>query len=267
MITDPGAGDEPAGDDEFVDRRTGSDRRRGGERRRGGRRHRRLGIPADRRSGKDRRQGTRRVVKDRRRVVDPRYKKRRRKAAGSLYSAEDVAAVQRLLSQVGGRVTCPVCDGPFALGPVDRQPGQTVRPVWCANCGRGTVVRNCLLARVMVLTRVEPLLLMLRGIFTGAGHEVVEPANTGVALDLYRENPADVVLLDTFALSQMDGQDFIRRLRLEFADPRIIVLAPRASYRTADPSVAAEQLGASRVVRMPFTREDMLRALKEVRPL
>jgi CheY-like chemotaxis protein len=265
MTTDPSGGDQPTGDDEFVDRRVGADRRSGRERRRGGRRHRRLGIAADRRSGKDRRQGTRRVVKDRRRVVDPRYKKRRRKAAGSLYSAEDVAAVQRLLSQVGGRVTCPVCDGPFALGPVDRQPGEPVRPVWCATCGRGTVVRNCLLARVMVLTRVEPLLLMLRGIFTGAGHEVVEPSDIGVAVELYRENPADVVVLDTFALAQMDGQELIRRLRIEFPDPRIIVLAPRASYRTADPSVAAEQLGATRVVRMPFTREDILRALKDVR--
>jgi CheY-like chemotaxis protein len=117
----------------------------------------------------------------------------------------------------------------------------------------------------MVLTRIEPLLLMLRGIFTGAGHEVVEPSDIGVAVELYRENPADVVVLDTFALAQMDGQELIRRLRMEFPDPRIIVLAPRASYRTADPSVAAEQLGATRVVRMPFTREDILRALKDVR--
>jgi CheY-like chemotaxis protein len=266
MTTDPGGGDRPAGDDEFVDRRVASDRRSGGERRRGGRRHRRLGIAADRRSGKDRRQGTRRVVKDRRRAADPRYKKRRRRSAGSLYSAEDVAGVQRLLSQVGGRVTCPVCDGPFALGPLDRRPDETVRQVWCADCGRATVVRDCILARVMVLTRLEPLLLMLRGIFTGAGHEVVEPPHSGVALELYPENPADVVIIDTFALAQMDGQEFIRRLRLEFPDPRIIVLAPRVTYRAADPSVTAEQLGATRVVRMPFTREDLLRALKEVRP-
>jgi CheY-like chemotaxis protein len=265
MSTDPGEGDRPAGDDEFVDRRVGPDRRSGKERRRGGRRHRRLGIAADRRSGQDRRQATRRVVKDRRRVVDPRYKKRRRKSAGSDYSAEDVATVQRLLSQVGGRVTCPVCDGPFALGPVERRPGETVRPVWCADCGRGTMVRNCILARVMVLTRIEPLLLMLRGILTGAGHEVVEPSDIGVAVGFYRENPADVVILDTVAPAQMDGQELIRRLRLEFPDPRIIVLAPRASYRAADPSVAAERLGATRVVRMPFTREDLLRALKEVR--
>jgi CheY-like chemotaxis protein len=256
----------PSGDDQFVDRRSGQDRRSGKERRRGGRRHRRLGVPADRRTGEDRRKYTRRILKDRRRKVDPRYHKPRRTSASASYSPDEVAEVQRLVSQVGGRVTCPACGGPFALGPLDRRAAEPVRQVWCAECGRGTMVSNCLLARVMVLTRVEPLLVMLRGILAGAGHEVLEQADTRAALARYRENPADVVLMDTFALAQLDSQEFIRRLKAEFGDPRIVVLAPKASYRTADPSVAAEKLGATRVVRMPFTRDELLRAIKEARP-
>jgi CheY-like chemotaxis protein len=267
MESDPGPPSPPGppGDDEFIDRRSGVERRGGGERRQGGRRHRRQGVSDDRRTGKDRRKETRRRVRDRRRVVDPRYTKRRRTSAGSEYSAQDVATVQRLLTQVGGRVSCPACDGPFALGPVDRRGRESIRPVWCAQCGRGTVVTNCLLARVMVLTRIESLRQSLNGILTAAGHEVLEPPHIGAALDAYRANPADVVLLDAFALDQMDGREFIRRLRQEFPDPRIVILAPRPSYRTADPSAAAEQLGASGVLRMPVTRDDLLRAVRDAR--
>jgi CheY-like chemotaxis protein len=260
-----GTDQDPTDEGEFVDRRSGANRRSGRERRQGGRRHRRLGVEEDRRKGADRRKATRRVVRDRRRKADPRYTRPRRQAPGDEYSPVDVATVQRQLSQVGGRVTCPVCRGSFALGRIERRGRDTARAVWCVDCGRSTVVTNCLLSRVMVITGIGPLRQMLQTILRGAGHEVVEPRNTRLALDGYRENPADLVLLDAFALEQMDGQEFIRRLRMEFRESRVIVLAPRPNYRAADPSAAAEGLGASGVLRMPFTRDELLRVVKEAR--
>lgn len=265
MSTDP-TDDQPPPEGEFIDRRSGKDRRSGRDRRRQGRRYRRLDVGDERRSGEDRRKYTRRSGVDRRVYNDARYKKPAvRKDAPPVYTLEDAARVQKTLSSVGYGFTCPVCGGSFTLGPVDWRGTESVRQVACAGCGRSTVVTNCLLARVMILTRIEATVKLVRGILTGVGHEVIAPAHAGTALELYRENPADVVIMDTFALEEMDGREFIRRLRREFSDPRVIVLAPRPSYRLGDPSAVAVQLGATHVLRMPFARDDLLRALKEAR--
>lgn len=262
---DPTQDEDPPAD-EFVDRRSGKDRRREGDRRRGGRRHRRRKVGTDRRSGRDRRVVERRDGTDRRIFNDPRYKKpREKRQAPPVYSSDDDTKVKHALSHVGYRPVCPVCGGAFTLGPLDRRGAETVRQVSCADCGRGTVVTNCLLVRVMVLTRVAAMSKLLHGILTTAGHEVIRPPHTRVAIELYRENPPDAVIMDTFALTEMDGQEFIRQLRTESSDPRIIVLAPKPSYRMPDPSATARHLGASYILRTPFTREDLFTALKAVR--
>lgn len=265
-MTDDSTGEDQPGEQEFIDRRSGKDRRANDERRHAGRRHRRLEVDDDRRTGKDRRGRPRRSGMDRRVFQDPRYKKPRPKdEASPVYSMEQAAQVQHALSRAGHAPTCPVCEGSFALGPVDRRGADTIRQVSCAKCGRSTVVTNCILSRIMVLTRVETMSMMLVGALTGAGHEVLHPPNTGYALDLYRENPADVVIMDAYALGEMDGQEFIRRLRMEFTDPRILVVARRVSYGMKDPVAMATQLGATHIVRTPFSREDLLRAVKEAR--
>ena len=265
MTHDP-TDEPPTGDEEFIDRRSGKDRRAEDERRHAGRRHRRREVDEDRRTGKDRREGQRRSGMDRRIFQDPRYRKPRPKDdAPPVYSTEQAARVQQMLARTGSAVTCPVCDGSFTLGPLDRRGADTVRQVSCANCGRSTVVKNAAVARVMVLTRVAVMSRVLRATLVGAGHEVVQPPHVGPALESYRENPADVVIVDTYALAEMGGQEFIRRLRTEFPDPRILVVAPRVSFGTADPSATAVQLGATNVVRPPFSRDELLRAVKEAR--
>jgi CheY-like chemotaxis protein len=265
-MTDDPTGEDRPGEEEFIDRRSGKDRRSEDERRHAGRRHRRLDVDDDRRSGKDRRGRPRRSGADRRVFQDPRYKKPRPKdEAPPVYSMEQAGQVQHALSRAGHAPTCPACGGSFTLGPVDRRGADSVRQVSCASCGRSTVVMNCILARIMVLTGVEAMSTVLTAALTGVGHEVLHPSNMGHALDLYRENPADVVIMDAYALKEMEGQELIRRLRVEFADPRIIVVARRVSYGMADPVAIAPQLGATQIVRTPFSREELLRAIKEAR--
>lgn len=252
---------------EFIDRRSGKDRRANPDRRRAGRRHRRAEVSEERRSGTDRRGPDRRSGVDRRIFNDPRYRKPKpRDAAPRVYSAEQAAAVRHMLSHIGHRPACPVCGGGFTLGPVDRRGPDVVRQASCADCGRGTVVTNCLVSRIMILTGIDAIAAMLRTTLAGVGHDVVRPPTTAAALDLYRENPPDLVMLDAHALTEMDGQEFIRRLQREVADPRIVVLTPRPSYGRADPSAAAQQLGATRILRLPCNREDLLRTVKEARP-
>jgi len=255
------------GEGEFIDRRSGRDRRAEGDRRHAGRRHRRARVDDDRRSGTDRRQESRRSGLDRRIFNDPRYKKPRPKVdAPPVYSMQDAATVQRMLSRVGQTPRCPVCEGSFTLGPIDHRGADTVRQASCTACGRGTVVTNCVVARVMVLTPVETMRRMLGAALASVGHEIVQPPNAAIALELYRENQPDLVMVDTFALAEVDGQRFVRQLRMEFTDPRILVVAPRTSRgAVTDPWATATGLGATRVLRSPFTRDELLRAVKDTR--
>ena len=266
-MPDEGNGsDLPPGDDEFYDRRSGEDRRSGQDRRHTGRRRRPVPVEEDRRSGEDRRRGPRRRVKDRRRFVDPRYKKKRRAREGLEYTPDDEAHVRHALSHVGHGTTCPVCEGPFTLGPVTRREGRAERPVWCSVCGRSTVVTDCVLVRVMILTLVDSVRQVLESLLRGPGHDVLIPADTAAALAIYDENPPDAVLIDVLSMDQLAGLEFIRQLRMRFADPYVVVLSPRVSHRRADPSAAATRLGATRVVRTPFTREEILQVVNAARP-
>jgi CheY-like chemotaxis protein len=266
LMADHPEDERPTGEEEFIDRRSGVDRRAQDDRRHGGRRHRRAPVDDDRRSGSDRRRQSRRSGVDRRVFNDPRYQKPKPKVvAPSVYSTRDAARVQQIVSRVGQPARCPLCDGFFTFGPTDRRGTDVVRQVSCVSCGRGTVVRNSALARVMVVSRVDAISLMLRGALSGAGHEVVQPPTAAAALELYRENPPDVVVIEATVLTGTDGRGFIRHLRQEFPDPSIVVVAPRPSLGRADASAAAVGLGATHVLRTPFSRDDLLRVIRDAR--
>jgi DNA-binding NarL/FixJ family response regulator len=99
-----------------------------------------------------------------------------------------------------------------------------------------------------------------------AGHEVVETADAGVALLAYRMVPADVVIIDVLAPGRMEAPEFLRQLRRTFPDARVVTMAGRPSYREVDPLAITLALGAARTIRMPLSRDDLLRIVEEVRP-
>ena len=245
------------------DRRAPFGRRASDDRRRSERRSATRELPTERRAGRDRRRGDRREALDRR-AVTLRRRGRRRRETPTPYTAEQVAEL-RMRFAAPGPVTCPACESRFTLGPGRRRGAEWARRVVCLGCGRGAVVPNSRCARILVIDQHAALRETLQTMLTSAGHEVVEAADAAVALAAYQAVPADVVIIDVLAPGRMQAPEFLRRLRRGFPDARVVAMAGRPSYQGVDPLAVTQGLGAARTIRMPLSREDLLRVVDEVR--
>ena len=198
----------------------------------------------------------RRRVAERRRALTRRQAARRRDTP-TPFSLQQLETLRQQFARPGP-VSCPSCDGDLALGAVRREGGDTMRRVTCVGCGKAAVLTNTYPARVLVIEEKEVVRDALRTLLAGAGHEVVEAADAGVGLTAYREVPPDVVLIDLAAPGRMEAADFIRHLRQEFPDARVIGMAWQSPDRTVDPLPVT-------TIRMPFTAADVLGTVDEAR--
>jgi CheY-like chemotaxis protein len=242
------------------DARRGKPDRRSRDRRNSG-----AEAPAERRRGSDRRGPDRRAAADRRSLPIRRRGRGRRRTTPTPYSMEQMDDLKGRFAHTGP-VSCPACNSAFTLGPVKQRPGGTARRVVCLGCSRAAVVPNTCAARVLVIEQSADRRSALRAVLASAGHEVIEAADGGVALLAYQTVPADVVFIDAIDAGRMDAATFVRRLRRGFPDARIVAIAARPSYKGVDPLAISRGLGAARTIRLPFSRDDVLRAVEEARP-
>jgi CheY-like chemotaxis protein len=241
-----------------VARRADADRRRG-ERRSASRPH-----GSERRAGADRRRDNRRSSSDRRVVASRRHGRRRRETP-TPFTVQQIEELKARFASPGP-VRCPACGGSFTLGPARRRGTDVARRVACLGCGRAAVVPHSRPARILVIDQNSNMRDSLQGILTDAGHEVIEAADAAVGLVAYQTVPADVVIIDVLSPGHMAAPDFLRQLRRLFPEARVVAMAGRPSYRVVDPLAVSQGLGAARTIRMPFSRNDLLRVIEEVRP-
>lgn len=245
------------------DRRSPEARRSGRDQRTGERRvNQRPDVPG-RRSRSDRRQVDRRGVPDRRSPVARRREQRRRQTP-TPYSARDLA-VLRTGFAAPGPVSCPACGGRVAFDPAERGSTGGARGVVCHGCGRAAMVPRAWAARVLVTAKDPALRNLLRDILAGAGHEVVETDDTSVALAACGAAPADVVILDVLSPGRMPVKEFNRQLRSSYPNAHIVALAGRSSYAGVDPLMAVPGMEGVRSIRVPISREALLKTVEEAR--
>lgn len=220
---------------------------------------------ADRRRLWDRRSGDRpSSTGDDRRAAATRRGRERRCTTPIPYSPEQQAELQ-IRFAASGPVSCPACGGTFTLGPAHRASGRIERLVLCVSCRRGTVIEDGAAARVLVVSAVAPLRGLLREMLIGAGHEVIEADDAAVGLDAYGAIPADVVIVDVLATGRLGAQEFLSQLRQAHPDARVAALAGRSSYAGADPRQVVEGLTEVRTLRVPLSREALLKTVQELR--
>ena len=237
----------------LFDRRSAEDRRSGAERRKSGAKG-----PSERRSGNQRR------ASDDRRAATARRHGRRRRETSEQYTAREIEELRRRFVRPGP-VECPSCEGAFTMAAGRRRGDQVARRVACLGCGRAAVVPHSLVARVIVVDRVGERREGLRAVLAKAGHEVIETDEAGVALRAYRTTPADVVLLNVAATGRMDASDFLRRLRRDYPEARVVAVGARGSQVGPDPLATLHSLGAVRTLRIPATPEALLKSVDEAR--
>ncbi len=123
--------------------------------------------------------------------------------------------------------------------------------------------RNTDSKRVLVVDGEEAVRGGLRRVITGAGHEVIEAHEGHAALAFCSETPADVVVVN-LTLPDMDGVEFIRRLRHRCPTAKVVAIAGRRTYSAPDPLAIATRLSDVRALRWPFAPDRLLSVVREV---
>ncbi len=119
------------------------------------------------------------------------------------------------------------------------------------------------LKRILVVDGEEAVRGGLRRVITGAGHEVVEAHEGHAGLAFCGEMPVDVVVVN-LTLPDMDGVEFIRRLRHECPAAKVVAIAGSRPYGAPDPLAIVKRLSGVRGLRWPFAPARLLSAVREV---
>jgi DNA-binding response OmpR family regulator len=117
-------------------------------------------------------------------------------------------------------------------------------------------------SRILVIEDDDQTRRMLRQMMERAGHEVIDAPNGEVALELFRDAPADLVITDIL-MPERDGIETIRDFRREFPEVKIIAISGGGRDGVMDFLPVARQLGACRTFNKPAGRQELLTAIDE----
>jgi CheY-like chemotaxis protein len=118
------------------------------------------------------------------------------------------------------------------------------------------------MARILLIDDNALLRTLLRLQLEAAGHEVLEAADGGEGIRLYRSQPVDLVLCDLF-MPGKEGLETIRELRGSGAG-RIIAISGDGPLDASDFLRIATMLGAARALNKPFDAATLLEAVRDV---
>jgi DNA-binding response OmpR family regulator len=116
--------------------------------------------------------------------------------------------------------------------------------------------------RVLIIDDDEQVRAFLFEILERAGFAVVEAANGMEGLKLYRSQPTDLVITDLI-MPEKEGVETIVELRREFPNARVIAISGGGRSGTKDYLAIAAKLGARRTVAKPFSRQELLDAVRD----
>ena len=116
------------------------------------------------------------------------------------------------------------------------------------------------MATILVIDDEAPIRAFLSTILQSAGHEVVEASNGREGLGLYRQRPADLVIVDLL-MPELNGLDTILEFTREFLNVKVVAISGMAN---GDESLlsTARLLGARQSLRKPFGIAELLSAVR-----
>ncbi len=103
----------------------------------------------------------------------------------------------------------------------------------------------------------------LQALLIADGHAPIVVHNGRHAIERLREGGIDLLITDIY-MPDMDGIELLRRLRRQERLPPIIAISGGGRTVQVDYLDLARRLGASRVLRKPFTRRVLGAAIQEV---
>ncbi|HUU46636.1 MAG TPA: response regulator [Acidobacteriota bacterium] len=114
--------------------------------------------------------------------------------------------------------------------------------------------------KVLVVDDEELILTLLDQVLADDGYRVRTAESALRALELMREEPADLVVTD-IRMPGMDGLALSLQLRQDYPDTRIILIT---GYLSDHSRGSANEIGVEEILKKPFKSADFLRAVGRV---
>lgn len=119
------------------------------------------------------------------------------------------------------------------------------------------------MARILIIDDDSSLRRLLRRFLENAGYEVADASNGRIALEMQRNNPADLIITDIF-MPEKEGTEFIMDMSDEFPKVKVIAMSGGGNIADVDYLNLAQNLGALRTFQKPFSQRELLAAVEEL---
>ena len=119
------------------------------------------------------------------------------------------------------------------------------------------------MASILIIDDQDELVQALARIARSQGHTVFTASDGKTALRHFAGQPTDVVVTDIY-MPEMDGIEFIMRLKEAFPETRVIAMSGGGIMRKENVLGAASMLGAEAVLEKPFDAADFIGTLERV---
>ncbi|MBU0729112.1 MAG: response regulator [Proteobacteria bacterium] len=118
------------------------------------------------------------------------------------------------------------------------------------------------MARILVVDDEVPFRKALCKMLLNAGFDVDEAADGSEAIKIYRQHPADLVIMD-IVMPEKEGIETIIELRRDYPDIKIIAISGGGEYGHPEGYLAvAKKLGVLKTFAKPFEYKAFIDAVK-----
>lgn len=115
------------------------------------------------------------------------------------------------------------------------------------------------MARILVIDDEQPVCTLLRAALESAGYDVVDAQDGRTGLDLYRQQPSDLIITDIL-MPELNGLDTILELIRGFLNVKVIAMSGGTEHGNF--LNTAKLLGARQILQKPFSMERLLTVVR-----
>ena len=119
------------------------------------------------------------------------------------------------------------------------------------------------MSRILIIDDDIQVRAMLRQMLERSGYDVTDAPDGEAGMMLQRKEPAELVITDII-MPEKEGIETIMELRKEFPAVKIIAISGGGRIGPKDYLEMAERLGASRTMRKPIPRQELLDTVCEL---
>ncbi|MEO6036281.1 MAG: response regulator [Verrucomicrobiota bacterium] len=119
------------------------------------------------------------------------------------------------------------------------------------------------MARILIIDDNSQLREMLKLMLSQAGHEVQEAGDGATGEALYRQKPADLVIVDIL-MPEKGGLQTIVELKRDYPNAKVIGISGGFQKKTDENQSLADLLGVEGTLSKPFAAEELLKMVSEI---